>query len=103
MATSVPCPECNRVLKSNNPIPPGQRLRCPGCQTSFLMPRGEASPIQAGKRTSLQGQQAKPTTLRGRDDDYDDEKEAPPPRRPRRDEEDFSERPQKKRRYEDNE
>jgi hypothetical protein len=97
MATSVPCPECSRVLKSNNPIPPGQRLRCPGCQTTFLMPAKEASPIQAGKRTSLQGQQAKPTTLRGRDDDYDNEDEAP--RRTRRDEDEFSERPRKKRRY----
>lgn len=35
MAYSVQCPHCRAVMKSNNPIPGGKRIKCLKCQNPF--------------------------------------------------------------------
>jgi predicted Zn finger-like uncharacterized protein len=35
-ATKFACPECGAVLRTNNPIPEGKRVKCPKCGTLFV-------------------------------------------------------------------
>lgn len=35
MAVQFSCPECDKVLKSANPIAPGKKVKCPSCGTVF--------------------------------------------------------------------
>jgi len=42
MAYSVTCPSCRSILKSNNPIPAGKKMKCPKCGIVF-----EAEPDDA--------------------------------------------------------
>jgi phage FluMu protein Com len=34
-ASTIVCPECQTVLKSANPVPPGKKIKCPKCATLF--------------------------------------------------------------------
>jgi hypothetical protein len=103
------CPECDHKLRSNNPIAPGKKVRCPRCQAVFAVP---AAPVANSVATGIKkAAMTKPT--RSRDDDEDDapvrkrrEEVIAPPRRskpiPRaedlddEDDEEEEERPRKK-------
>jgi hypothetical protein len=38
LASKLVCPQCQAVMKSDRPVPPGVRVRCPRCATSFTTP-----------------------------------------------------------------
>jgi LSD1 subclass zinc finger protein len=40
------CPSCKKVLKSNDPMG-GKTVRCPACQTTFVVPKDEPAPAPA--------------------------------------------------------
>ncbi len=43
------CPNCQKVLKSSNPIAPGKKIRCPKCTKIFVMPESDEEAITATK------------------------------------------------------
>ena len=52
MATTLTCPACNKVLKSNAAIPAGKVVKCPGCQKPFKVP-AENEAVQAKPTTGV--------------------------------------------------
>jgi predicted Zn finger-like uncharacterized protein len=41
---TVTCPECESSLRSKIPIPPGKKIKCPECGTSFTTPEEKPAP-----------------------------------------------------------
>src|SRR5262245_41607911 len=37
-ATKLTCPDCNATLQTAKPIPPGAKIKCPKCGSSFAVP-----------------------------------------------------------------
>jgi hypothetical protein len=50
---SFTCPNCQKVLKSNNPIAPGKKIKCPSCTKIFVMPAADEEAITAKKPVAL--------------------------------------------------
>jgi hypothetical protein len=46
LAVKVACPHCQAVLKTNRPLPAGQKVKCARCGASFLT--GPERPTQSG-------------------------------------------------------
>src|SRR5262245_10372038 len=55
ITASFICPQCQRVLRTAEPLAPGKRVRCPSCLTIFAPPAHDprpASPIRATDETA---------------------------------------------------
>jgi hypothetical protein len=51
---SFSCPNCQKVLKSSNPIAPGKKIKCPSCTKIFVMPEAdEETTAISAKKPSL--------------------------------------------------
>src|SRR6266478_4095878 len=68
MATLI-CPECHKPLRTAHAIPPGQKVKCPGCAAVFAAP--------ASDHAEEQGIQAKPATRSRASRDENEEDERP--------------------------
>jgi hypothetical protein len=75
---SITCPSCGTGLKIKVDLPPGKRIKCPRCETTFA-PEGDGEPgaVPAG---AVQSGPPRPAP-------------APPPRRSREEEDDFDDEP----------
>jgi hypothetical protein len=94
--TQLTCPECGATLtlRSNAPLPPGSRIKCPKCGTSVRADSPDDRPVRTVKavprRAGDEDDDERPRARR-RPDPYDDEDDDRPRRRrrrPRDDEED---------------
>jgi hypothetical protein len=47
---TVTCPECESTLKSNKPIAPGKKIKCPECGTQFTTPEDKPEPAPVPKK-----------------------------------------------------
>jgi len=43
------CPQCNKTLKTANPIPAGKKVKCPGCSHIFRMGAADETAVKAHK------------------------------------------------------
>ncbi len=91
---SFSCPKCRKVLKSNNPIPDGKKIKCPACTHVFTFVATDTA-IQTGKPPAMApkpGAQAVKQGVPGKarkavvtdEDDEEDEEPVAPKKRKRK-------------------
>ncbi len=71
MPATITCPHCNVTLKPKTPVPAGTRIKCPKCQTAFVVPGGGAAPAAVAPKPGPKSAVAKPAAPKP--------KPAPPP------------------------
>lgn len=71
MPATITCPHCKVTLKPKTPVPAGARIKCPKCQTAFVVPGGGAAPAAAAPKQGPKSAVAKPAAPKP--------KPAPPP------------------------
>lgn len=60
MAVQFSCPECDKVLKSANPIAPGKKVKCPSCGTVFAPAVKPAAPKMTSAEETVELPRTKP-------------------------------------------
>jgi len=60
------CPKCKTILKRDEPIPAGKKIKCPKCETIFAPP---AVAVKAGKPVEARSDQAKARDKLNEEDD----------------------------------
>ena len=108
MAFSFSCPECDKVLKTANPIPAGKKVRCPSCEAIFIPTAASAAikssaPVKAAPRPAPRlNDEEESDRPRGKTNPNGVTARKPAPRPPVEDDED-EDRPPSKRRIQDDE
>src|SRR5262245_54966346 len=80
MPFTFSCPECEKSLRSANPIAPGKKVKCPGCGVLFSPHTDED--IEKEDRPKRrprdeEGEEDRPRRRRSRDEEQDEEGDAP--------------------------
>lgn len=87
-ATKLTCPDCNATLQTAKPIPPGAKIKCPKCGSTFAVPAATNGSPSAVKPTNRIAATNPPSSL--------SKKSRPIPKADVDDDEDIDDRPRKK-------